>query len=212
MPRPSRPPVRASAIAFILLATLALGAQAGASAAPQPSAWLDAANAIVAHVQRDIVSWIEAGLRRRPVLMAGLAGALLLPLLVVAGIILRRLAPAGRARNPARRADEAVPQSAWLEIEGNADQIAARKTVAVAGEIVQIGREDDNDICIEHDTVHRYHAVIERSRDTGFIITDVSGPDGNGVLVNGERLIKSSLSDGDVVELGKARLRFATAA
>ena len=48
--------------------------------------------------------------------------------------------------------------------------------------------------------------------DQEFVIIDMSGPNGNGVRVNGERWQRRALVDGDVVELGKVRLRFATAA
>ena len=162
------------------------------------------------HVADLLGAWAADSYARRPVLMAGLVGVALVPVLVVAGVILRRLAPAPR-RSRVRPATEALPRAAWLEI-GTDGRSPPRFTVPIARELVQIGRQDDNDICIEDDTVHRYHAVIECSRDIGYIITDVSGPHGNGVRVNGERLIKSSLTHGDIVELGHARFKFATAA
>jgi pSer/pThr/pTyr-binding forkhead associated (FHA) protein len=56
--------------------------------------------------------------------------------------------------------------------------------------------------------VHRYHAVIERTPEEAFVITDVSGKEGNGVRVNGERTAKARLADGDVIELGRAKLKF----
>jgi pSer/pThr/pTyr-binding forkhead associated (FHA) protein len=59
--------------------------------------------------------------------------------------------------------------------------------------------------------VHRYHAVIERTPEEAFIITDVSGKDGNGMRINGERKAKGQLADGDLIELGRAKLRFENA-
>ena len=59
--------------------------------------------------------------------------------------------------------------------------------------------------------VHRYHAVIERTPDEAFVITDLSGKDGNGVRVNGERQSRAQLADGDVIELGRTRLKFESA-
>jgi pSer/pThr/pTyr-binding forkhead associated (FHA) protein len=59
--------------------------------------------------------------------------------------------------------------------------------------------------------VHRRHAVIERMPGEAFVVTDVSGKDGNGVRVNGKPVAQARLVDGDVIELGRARLRFENA-
>jgi pSer/pThr/pTyr-binding forkhead associated (FHA) protein len=81
----------------------------------------------------------------------------------------------------------------------------------LAGQVIRIGRHADNDIRLADASVHRYHAVIQRTAEEAFVITDVSGKDGNGVRVNGERLERAHLSDGDVIELGRARLKFESA-
>ena len=59
--------------------------------------------------------------------------------------------------------------------------------------------------------MHRYHAVIERTPEEAFVITDLSGKDGNGLRVNGEKLIRAQLADGDLIELGRTRLKFESA-
>ena len=59
--------------------------------------------------------------------------------------------------------------------------------------------------------MHRYHAVIERTAEEAFVITDLSGKDGGGMRVNGEKLSSAQLSDGDLIELGRARLKFESA-
>ena len=59
--------------------------------------------------------------------------------------------------------------------------------------LLRIGREEDNDIRFAVKTVHRYHAVIRRTTDGVVMITDVSGKDGNGVLVNGARVAEARL-------------------
>jgi pSer/pThr/pTyr-binding forkhead associated (FHA) protein len=74
--------------------------------------------------------------------------------------------------------------------------------------MVRIGREADNDICLQEKTVHRYHAVIRRTTDGEVIITDLSGPDGNGVLVNGTRIGEGRLKRGDVLAIGEVKLNF----
>jgi pSer/pThr/pTyr-binding forkhead associated (FHA) protein len=83
--------------------------------------------------------------------------------------------------------------------------------VALAGQVIRIGRHADNDVRLSDRSVHRHHAVIERTPDEAFVIRDVSGKDGNGVRVNGERTERAKLADGDVIELGRAKLRFENA-
>ena len=78
--------------------------------------------------------------------------------------------------------------------------------------LVRIGREEDNDICLAANTVHRYHAVIRRTTDGDVVITDLSGEEGNGVLVNGARVAEARLKQGDAIHRrrGQAALRCAT--
>jgi pSer/pThr/pTyr-binding forkhead associated (FHA) protein len=57
-------------------------------------------------------------------------------------------------------------------------------------------------------TVHRYHAAVHRTDDAEFVITDLSSAGGNGVKVNGRAVSEARLEDGDVIELGLARLKF----
>ncbi|MEO1281254.1 MAG: FHA domain-containing protein [Pseudomonadota bacterium] len=76
------------------------------------------------------------------------------------------------------------------------------------GDLLRIGREADNDIVLGSKTVHRYHAVIRRTRDAGYVLVDLSGTGGNGVHLNGERILDGQLRDGDQIVLGTARLKF----
>ena len=78
----------------------------------------------------------------------------------------------------------------------------------LAGQVIRIGRDRDNDIRLPDASVHRYHAVIEHTPEEAFVITDLSGKDGNGLRVNGKRLTRAELADGDLIELGRTRLRF----
>jgi len=99
------------------------------------------------------------------------------------------------------------PTQAWLSIEGE----AAGKH-RFAGEMIRIGRHPDNEVWLRENSVHSYHAVIHRTEDAGFFITDLSGQEGSGVRINGTRCARSRLANGDVIELGKARITFAMAA
>ena len=92
---------------------------------------------------------------------------------------------------------------AYLEIVG-----VANARFAIARDMLRIGREDDNDIRIPSAAVHRYHAAIYREQVGDWHIADLSGRDGNGIRVNGQKCFDAQLSDGDVIELGPGRLRF----
>jgi FHA domain len=74
--------------------------------------------------------------------------------------------------------------------------------------MIRIGRHEENDIRLVSQTVHRYHAVLHRTSEQKFVITDLSGPQGNGVVVNAERVDQAALAAGDLIELGDVRLRF----
>ena len=83
------------------------------------------------------------------------------------------------------------PTEAWVEAEGfpGSRHIIGRT-------LIRIGREEDNDLRFAVKTVHRYHAVIRRTTDGVVMITDLSGKDGNGVLVNGARRSGSAVDEG----------------
>lgn len=142
-----------------------------------------------------------------PALMLCLSLILAVPVLVLAGGIVRPLARALRAGSaPARfaKACPSWPSEAWLEV-GAAGSLPR---VSIGNGLVRIGRERDNDVCLADDSVHRYHAVIERDRDAGILLTDLSSRDGNGIRINGRRVAAARLADGDTIGLGKASLKF----
>ena len=127
-PPPARP------IAVALVAGLVCGgiavtdsAFAGAAAAPEP---VDAIAALLGAPQQwfghDIAAWAADGYRRRPALMVGLAGFALMPLLVVAGMILRRLTRHTARRAHALNAVDVLPRSAWLANARSASVARAR--------------------------------------------------------------------------------------
>jgi FHA domain-containing protein/von Willebrand factor type A domain-containing protein len=90
---------------------------------------------------------------------------------------------------------------AWLTRADTSEQIPIRETA------VRIGRHDDNDLKLEDDSVHRRHAVVHITPQREFVITDLSGAGGNHVFVNGQKVEKRTLRDGDEITLGKVRLR-----
>jgi pSer/pThr/pTyr-binding forkhead associated (FHA) protein/tetratricopeptide (TPR) repeat protein len=68
-----------------------------------------------------------------------------------------------------------------------------------------VGRVEDNDLVIEHRSVSRSHAKLVKDGD-GYAIVDLKSA--NGVLVNGEEVNRARLKSGDIIELGRVRLRF----
>jgi hypothetical protein len=167
---------------------------------------------------------LQLGYARAPALVIALCAFVVLPAAALVSFLMQ--AAAGRRAQRAAiraaqlRAGDAEPtpelstdaeiplwtQGAWLTVEG---QDAG--TLALDSRLVRIGRHQDNDIRLADTAVHRYHAVIERTSEEAFVITDLSGEDGNGVRINGARLPRAQLADGDVIEIGRTRLKFESA-
>jgi len=167
---------------------------------------------------------LEAGYARAPALVVVLLAFLLLPAAALVAHLVRSTARRRAQRAAARvaqlraattdLASDAVATTsapfwqcqAWLSIESG-----GLETLPLAGQMIRIGRHRDNDICLPDASVHRYHAVIEHSLEEAFVIIDLSGKDGNGVRINAERQVRAQLADGDVIELGRTRLKFESA-
>lgn len=88
-------------------------------------------------------------------------------------------------------------------------QDAEGSRLAITKTASRIGRRADNDIVFSNDSVSGHHAELHMSRDGAFSITDLGS--GNGVVLNGKKVTQSGLRDGDLVELGEVRFRFALA-
>ena len=81
-----------------------------------------------------------------------------------------------------------------------------REIAHVLGRKTSIGRTPDNDLQIEAKWVSRHHCVILVG-PVSAIIEDLNST--NGVLVNGRRVVRHTLSDGDQIAIGRAHYRFA---
>lgn len=80
---------------------------------------------------------------------------------------------------------------------------------ALTSERVRIGRAEDLDIWVNHRSISREHAEIQKEPDGGLRLIDLGSA--NGVRVNGEDVQNSLLGSGDVLELGQVRFRFVPA-
>lgn len=70
---------------------------------------------------------------------------------------------------------------------------------------LKIGRTPDNDIVIDNLAVSRLHAVLEEEKGS-FFIRDCDSL--NGTLLNGQKVGRARLDDGDVVSIGKHTIVF----
>lgn len=77
-------------------------------------------------------------------------------------------------------------------------------------EVTTIGRDFQNDIIIEDSVISHQHAKIRLEGDQPgrerFFIYDLATP--NGTLVNGKKILKQALEDGDEIEMGRTALIF----
>ena len=154
--------------------------------------------------------WITSGYQEAPALMVGLAPLILIPVLAIVGFavnlhlsFLNVARTSGPAVGTIADIETRWPRDAWITIEGGA---AERREISC--EMLNIGRDDDNDLQLEHVSVHRHHAVLHRSSDALIYVRDLSGDKGNGIKVNGERVRHVALTDGDRVEVGAFTFKF----
>ena len=71
--------------------------------------------------------------------------------------------------------------------------------------VLNIGRTADNDIVVDNLAVSRLHAVLERDKGE-YHIRDCDSL--NGTQVNGQKIGRKRLEDGDEIIIGKHRLKF----
>jgi pSer/pThr/pTyr-binding forkhead associated (FHA) protein len=77
--------------------------------------------------------------------------------------------------------------------------------VHVLGRRTTIGRTPDNELCIDSDSVSRHHAVALQTSH-GTVIEDLNST--NGVYINGQRVARRPLAEGDVLTIGMASFRY----
>jgi chromosome segregation ATPase len=77
--------------------------------------------------------------------------------------------------------------------------------VQLLGRRTTLGRTPDNDIRIDEDFISRHHAVVLLA-GANTVVEDLNST--NGTYVNGERINRRALKEGDLVTLGKTEFRF----
>lgn len=170
---------------------------------------------IAGSIWQTVEALIGDGYHAAPALMLGLALLAIMPFLAVIAPVVERVR---RPVDATRRYNAGTGDDISSAITGEAAGQPAHAFVEVVGssgtrfailhDMLRIGREDDNDIRIPSTAVHRYHAAIYREHRDDWHIADLSGSEGNGIRVNGQRCSDARLHDGDVIDLGPGRLRF----
>lgn len=94
-------------------------------------------------------------------------------------------------------AAEAAPTRPWLEMG------AKRYPLPSGG--ATIGRSPENDIHLVDGLASRRHARVDLQQGA-FVISDLGSA--NGTFVNGKRIERQKLGDGDEIRIGDSRLRF----
>jgi hypothetical protein len=150
-------------------------------------------------------SWVISN----AILLSLVAGAILVGLVLLIVLIRRRVAQHAIAEavesdqtlTPPDLPSPSEPAPlAWLEsLDSDQTRYPISKTA------VRIGRKADNDIVMKNDTISSHHAEILK-RGSDFVIADLGSS--NQVFVGGKQVQRSSLQDGDIIELGEVRLRF----
>jgi len=82
------------------------------------------------------------------------------------------------------------------------------RVVAIAGNMLTIGRRPYNDVQLDDLTVSGEHALV-RVRKGAVVVHDLGSR--NGTLVNGLPIQQRTLADGDVIDIGIYRLHFEAA-
>ncbi len=92
--------------------------------------------------------------------------------------------------------------SAWLLVEESG---MPEKRYEIKRTIVSIGSSDDNDIVLKDKAVSRHHAKI-RTEGKKYFIYDLAST--NGTRVNGRKITKKWIRDGDTIEVGHTKMTF----
>src|SRR5687768_6642453 len=73
----------------------------------------------------------------------------------------------------------------------------------IKGDVASIGRTEGNDLVLNHPSVSRRHAKLER-RDTKWWVVDLGST--NGVKINGNPIKESQVNPGDTILVGSVQL------
>jgi transcriptional regulator with GAF, ATPase, and Fis domain len=85
------------------------------------------------------------------------------------------------------------------------DTAGRRKEKLFDQSVVTLGAMEDNDLCVNEETVSRYHCKVVQDQD-GYILVDNHST--NGTFINRVRIREAYLKSGCTVQLGKVEVKF----
>jgi transcriptional regulator with GAF, ATPase, and Fis domain len=110
-----------------------------------------------------------------------------------------------------------IPPTKIAYLDGRPSEIHLRKckfVMETAGRrkeklfdqsVVTLGAMEDNDMCVNEETVSRYHCKVVQDQD-GYILVDNHST--NGTFINRVRIREAYLKSGCTVQLGKVEVKF----
>jgi len=94
----------------------------------------------------------------------------------------------------------AAPARLLVRIDGDSE------VIYLLGRRTTIGRDPGNDVQVDAEFISRTHASVLAGPQQTFV-EDLGST--NGTLLNGRRVSRAQLNDGDILEIGKSQFRFA---
>ena len=94
-----------------------------------------------------------------------------------------------------------LPPGRYLAVQDGDEYVV----VPLEKPVVRVGRSPMADVQLDDASVSRRHALLITEHDGIHLVDDRSL---NGVEVNGERISRAVLRDGDTIAVGRVRLRF----
>lgn len=120
---------------------------------------------------------------------------------------LRLGAPDGPALSVRRAAAPApAPEPVERSVPAEPSELGSLKSIVRAGALIRIGRGPENDVVVDDLRVSRRHAEI-RHEGTAFEVVDLGSH--NGTFVNGQRVSRATVREGDLIGIGGKVFRLA---
>jgi hypothetical protein len=157
-----------------------------------------------------VKGWILKNYDISPALVLGVGFALAIPAIATVGAVFHMLLKRPRPVHSILPSTiRTRPASIWRQRAVLEMTDSRTESYQIDHGMVRIGRETDNDLCLSDPSIHRYHAVLERTPDAEFYLSYLGDPGSDGLFVNGVPIQRERLRGGEVLQIGAIKLRFA---
>ena len=130
------------------------------------------------------------------------AALIIVTLLVLATLLILWKRDNRPGKSPRDRKPEYKPYAYLIKQDETAACYPVTKT------IWRIGRGRDNELSLDDNSISRRHAELHRNQNGDFDIIDLESA--NGVYVNNKKVLRHTLNEGDILEIGDIFLRFSS--